>query len=121
MGAHPRPLLAEAMMPNKKAKDRAANYANLAERRARKAKTQARWRRNADAGSMACPVGDQHHARLADRRHPLGAEVPCGDRFEVTARRLPAGLARRPDVTATRRALDEHRVVNVGFTPESGL
>jgi hypothetical protein len=28
MGAHPRPLLAEAMMPNKKAKDRAANYAN---------------------------------------------------------------------------------------------
>jgi hypothetical protein len=106
-------------MPNKRVKDSAAA---LAVRRARKAKTQAKWRHNADAGSMVCPVLVTRAMLdwLIDDIHWV-AEVPCGDRFEVTARRLPAELARRPDVTATRRALDEHRVVNVRFAPESGL
>jgi hypothetical protein len=76
-------------------RDRAANYANLAARRARKAKNQARWRHNADKGSMVCPVLVTRDLLdwLIDDLHWV-PEVLCGDRFEVTARRLPAGLAR---------------------------
>jgi hypothetical protein len=75
----------------------------VARRRARKAKNQARWRRNANAGRMACPVLVTRSVLdwPIDDIHWV-PEVLCGDRFEVTARRLSAGLAQSPDVTATR-------------------
>jgi hypothetical protein len=90
---------------------------------AQKAKDQARWRRNANAGSMACPVPVTRSVLdwPIDDIHWV-PEVRCGDRFEVTARLLPAGLAQSPDVTATRaesppspkvRPLSQHPPANL--------